>query len=413
MQRKHIFENFFDDIDDIQVNDTETKVSSKLDFDDPKWPVFIGLFFYFDDEDDTSKWNINKISKFMKSKLDTARIIEDYSDIYITDNEHVNGNKNLFNCLVSEFNNNWSEFSECNGFHLCVGVVPNKSSNIVQAWKLLIELLQQTDMFLKNILNCKLTVDSITVMDHNDNRNYIGSWVADMNSRKDRFYAHFDTAKIMVPDVDEKIAFEQLRNYFVKKNLYKSAIDLFIEDMRDKNRGYRFYDALLKNSKHIPVSNSQWKKFTKYMKYGVLFDNLSGSVVKNFSLNSGFAGRVVEFYNFLDKLRHNNELTITYKIIFFLRGKDKKHVWFMFFIDGVFQKEPGESYQSAVLRTSTYVEIPYMLAAALYSLHILNADPYEALEQINGICSMPQKDYDKTKTILGQYIDGTEEVPTV
>ena len=131
MQRKHIFENFFDDIDDIQVNDTETKVSSKLDFDDPKWPVFIGLFFYFDDETDTSKWNINKISKFMKSKLDTARIIEDYSDIYITDNEHVNGNKNLFNCLVSEFNNYWSEFSECNGFHLCVGVVPNKSSNIV------------------------------------------------------------------------------------------------------------------------------------------------------------------------------------------------------------------------------------------------------------------------------------------
>ena len=142
MQRKHIFENFFDDIDDIQVNDTETKVSSKLDFDDPKWPVFISLFFYFDDETNASKWNINKITKFMKSKLDIARIIDDYSDIYIIDDEHITGNKTIFNCLASEFNNNWSEFRERNGFYLCVGAVPNKSSNIVQAWKLLIGLLQ-------------------------------------------------------------------------------------------------------------------------------------------------------------------------------------------------------------------------------------------------------------------------------
>lgn len=157
MHRKWLFENFFDDIDDIQVNDDETKVPQKLDFSDSRWPVFICLYIDFDAYDEnTSNTNLDKITKFIKYRLDASRIIEDYGDIYITDNEHLIGNENIINCLTSEFNNRWEMFKEYCGFHLCVGVVPNKRGNIIQAHQLICGLLNQTEQFLKNILHSDL-----------------------------------------------------------------------------------------------------------------------------------------------------------------------------------------------------------------------------------------------------------------
>lgn len=233
---------------------------------------------------------------------------------------------------------------------------------------------------------------------------HLGSWYIDIRTKKD-FFAHLNISEMLVPDVKTDDAFIQLREYLEKKNMFKSAETLYMQTLQEKNRGYKFYDALLKDAKLVHVSKKQWNSLRKYVKDVVLFDNLTGDVDEYFRYDSK---KNASLYDLIKEKLDNDNLRITLKVVFFIRGK-KIYTRFLYFVNGIFH---NQTYQSIVLYTSTYVEIPYMFAAALYHTHILNIDPYQILEQTIGICNMPQDNYEKTKTILEEYING-KELPNI
>lgn len=405
---KPIFENFFDDLDDgqIQINNNEMKVQSRIDFNDEKWPVFI--IFYLDGQDNKSGVNIKKMGKFIMSKFQSSSIVEDCSDLYITDNSD-DIMKPEYNCTLAEFDGNMKPFAKY-GFRLCAGIVPNKRGTIKQAYELVIGILNQAQTFIDNILETELSCDSVTLMNHEDERQYICSWDADINNTKSRFFLCFDVIRILVPNMDEMTAFKQFRNYLESRGMYKKSEILYMENLRNSNRGYRFYDLIVKGGECVSVNKTQWNKFTKYVKYLTAFDNLTGNVCKSYSLIHGFPERAPNVYNFINNCISKG-MTITTKVIIFLRGKDKKYIHFLYYIDDVLFDD--NTYKSIVFKVRTYPEITYMLAASLYHMTILNIEPYEVLESIKGICSMDEKDYNSTKTYLESYINGTETVPNI